>query len=245
MTQQPHDRTVLITGGSSGIGLAMAQQLVADGATVIICGRSQARLDAAQRNVPQLHTIRCDLTQHADREAPINTAAIAHRYLFAPVTDLEAKLTQEWQTNYLAPVLLGRDLLPLLDRNHGTIVNVTTGLVYVPLSIQPNYCATKAALHSMTQSMRHQLAETNVRVVEILYPVVDTPFQQGRAPQHAMSPEAAAAEALAGLQRGKTVIHVGRASLLHWLSRLMPNRALQMVNRVVSEEIKLILARQS
>jgi short-subunit dehydrogenase involved in D-alanine esterification of teichoic acids len=143
---------------------------------------------------------------------------------------------------HLAPVMLTKQFLPLLMKNAGTVVNVTSGLAYVPVSIEPNYCATKAALHSMTQSMRMQLSKLGVKVVEIFYPAVDTPFQQGHAPANAMKPDEAAAIALKGLNRGKDEIRVKMAGFLFTISRLMPKKAVTLINRVVPDNVEELLA---
>lgn len=133
--------------------------------------------------------------------------------------------------------------LPLLVTNKGTVVNVSSGLAHVPLSIEPNYCATKAALHSITQSMRVQFSRCGVRVVEIAYPAVDTPFQEGHAPDNAIQPEEAAAVALAGLYRGKEEIRVKMAGFIYALSRLAPKGAVKMMNGFVPESAYELLAR--
>jgi short-subunit dehydrogenase involved in D-alanine esterification of teichoic acids len=250
------ERIVLITGGSSGIGFEMAKQMVAQQSTVIICGRSQEKLDNAKNKVPQLVTIQCDITKAEDREALystiserfsglnmlMNNAGIVKRFLFAKTEDLEEKIVKEWQTNYLAPVMLTKQFLPMLIENKGTVVNVTSGLAYVPLSIEPNYCATKAALHSVTQSMRVQFSKLGVKVVEIFYPAVDTPFQNGHAPDDAIKPDEAAAIALEGLNRGKDEIRVKRAGLLFITSRLMPTRALNLLNGRIPDNVEELLA---
>ena len=218
--------------------------------------RVKERLDNAKRKVPQLITIQCDITKAEDREALfsrvseqfkglnmlMNNAGIAKRYLFAKTGDLEEKIVEEWQTNYLAPVLLTKQFLPMLVENKGTVVNVTSALAYVPLSIEPNYCATKAALHSMTQSMRVQLSKLGVKVVEIFYPAVDTPFQNGHAPDHAIKPDEAAAIALEGLNRGKDEIRVKMAGFLFIISRLMPKRALNLINGFIPDNVEELLA---
>jgi len=252
------ERIVLITGGSSGIGFAMAKQMVAQQSTVIICGRSQKKLDNAKRKIPQLVSIQCNITKSKDREALynriserfkrlnmlMNNAGIVKRYLFAKTEDLEKKIEEEWQTNYMAPVILTKIFLPILIKNKGTVVNVTSGLVYAPLSIEPNYCATKAALHSMTQSMRVQLSKLGVKVVEIFYPAVDTPFQDGHAPDIAIKPDEAAAIALKGLNRGKDEIRVKMVGFLFIINRLMPKKAINLINRVIPDNVEELLAQK-
>ncbi len=254
MTNQSQ-RVVLITGGSSGIGFEMAKQMVAQRSVVIICGRSQKKLDIAKRKVPQLDTIQCDITKSEDRSALhkqismqfgslnmlMNNAGIAKRYLLPKTGDLEARIVEEWQTNFLAPVLLTQRFLPMLIENKGTVVNVSSGLAYVPLSIEPSYCASKAALHSMTQSMRVQFSKHGVKVVEIFYPAVNTPFQEGHAPDNAIKPDEAAAIALQGLNRGKEEIRVKMAGFLFTMSRLMPQIALWMLNGFVPDNVEELL----
>jgi len=252
------ERIVLITGGSSGIGFEMAKQMAAQQSTVIICGRSQEKLSNAKRKLPQLVTIQCDITKPEDREALykkiseqfkglnmlMNNAGIVKRYLLAKPGDLESKIVDEWQTNYLAPVLLTNQFLPILIENRGTVVNATSGLAYVPLSIQPNYCAAKAALHSMTQSMRIQLSKHGIKVVEIFYPAVDTPFQEGHAPENAIKPVEAAAIALKGLNSRKEEIRVKLAGILYLLNRLMPKKALKIMNGKIPDNVEELLAQE-
>lgn len=114
----PTKRKVLITGGSSGLGLELAKQMAAQGSTVIICGRSQEKLDQAVKQSPQLIAIRCDIASgkerkdlfqtisgsHGDLNMLINNAGIVRRFLFETVNgdDLEEKIDDEWKTNYLA-----------------------------------------------------------------------------------------------------------------------------------------------
>lgn len=244
--------TVLITGGSSGLGLEMARQMLSEGAEVIICGRSKVKLDDAKNKLPKVHTVPCDITLAEDRERLkaliskdfsnlnllVNNAGIARRYLFTETGDLTQRLTEEWQTNYFAPVLLSQIFLPLLIKNRGTIVNVSSGLAYLPLIIEPNYCATKAALHSMTQSMRIQCKKVGVKVIEIFYPEVDTPLNEGHATKNALKPEEAVREALALLNLGKEEIRVKRSKMLYLLSRLIPVKSVNKINDLIGKEIE-------
>jgi short-subunit dehydrogenase involved in D-alanine esterification of teichoic acids len=124
----------------------------------------------------------------------------------------------------------------------GTIVNVTSGLVYAPLSIEPNYCATKATLHSMTQSMRVQFSGLGINVQEIFYPAVDTPFQDGHPPNFAIQPNKAASVALKGLNCGKSEIRVKKAGFLSLISRLMPQKSVAIINKAVSDNAEKLLA---
>lgn len=250
------NRVVLITGGSSGIGFEMAKHMLEEGSKVIICGRSQKKLDETKRKLPKVITIQCDITSDEERKALLeridknfpdlnmlmNNAGIVTRYLLPKTGDLSERIRSEWETNYFAPVILTQLFLPILARNHGTVVNVTSGLAHIPLSIEPNYCATKAALHSMTQSMRLQYAKSGVNVVEILYPEVDTPFQEGHASARALSPQVAAGEALKQLNRGQEEIHIGMSRMLYLISRLMPRRGLKMINGFITEKEEALVS---
>lgn len=228
MTKQ----TVLITGGSSGIGFEMAKQLSMAGSRVIICGRSEEKLKKAKEKVPYLITIACDITKSSDRDfllkevkvnypdltMLINNAGVVNRFLIHKTEDIERIITEEWQTNYLAPVILASRFSLILAENKGTIVNINSGLAYVPLFVQPDYCATKAALHSMTQSMRVQFEKTGIKTTEVFFPAVNTPFQKGFAPKNAIEPELAAMIAIKGIMSGKDEVHVKTARLLYILS---------------------------
>lgn len=180
--------TILITGGTSGIGLALAERFLQAGSTVIITGRREDRLLAAQQSHPRFHTRVCDVANPADRlalrdwavrEFPelnvlVNNAGIQHRIRAADPTDWD-RARDEIVTNFEAPVHLTMLFLPhLVTQMRATIVNTTSGLAFSPLAAVPVYCATKAAMRSFTLSLRQQLAGTSVRVVELIPPAVDT-----------------------------------------------------------------------
>jgi uncharacterized oxidoreductase len=117
-------------------------------------------------------------------------------------------------------------------------VNVTSGLAFVPLHIQATYCATKAALHSFSQSIREQLKKSNVKVIEIAYPAVDTPFQNGESTVEMIKAETAAEEAINGLEHEKELILVKKSALLYTLSRIMPRKVFQILNRAVPKNAR-------
>jgi uncharacterized oxidoreductase len=238
------DQTILITGGSSGIGLALAKCLSGKN-TVIICGRSQEKLDEARKLVPEIHTFRCDIAFRSEREnlfhylktnqpslsVLINNAAIVHKTNFNMDDNMIEKAEAEINTNLIAPIALSKTFLSSA-LYPAAIVNITTGLVYAPRAVYPIYNATKAAVHSFTQVLRHQLKNTNVQVVEVMMPVVDTPWHQGNTPKIAISPEKAVSEMIAELGKGKLEIRVGAVKILHFLARLAPGLAFRMVNRI-------------
>jgi uncharacterized oxidoreductase len=181
--------TILITGGGTGIGLAFAKRFVARGNHVVICGRRAEPLAAAKSETPALQTIRCDVSTEANRIALaeevvtqfpalnvlVNNAGIGSRH--APILQPQdwASHRKELATNLGAPMHLSMLLGPHLATSpFGAIVNVSSGLGFVPLAALPTYCLSKAALHSFSLSLRYQLKDTSLDVVEIIPPSVNS-----------------------------------------------------------------------
>jgi uncharacterized oxidoreductase len=180
--------TVLVTGGASGIGLALAERFLAAGNDVIICGRRESKLREAQAAHPSLRTRVCDLAEPSERtelvawairEFPamdvlVNNAGIQQRLQIAGQPAWET-VHAEIATNFEAHVHLAMLFVPhLLGKQRPAIVNVTSGLAFVPMAAMPVYCATKAAMRSFTLTLRRQLADTPIEVVEIIPPAVNT-----------------------------------------------------------------------
>jgi uncharacterized oxidoreductase len=180
--------TVLITGGASGIGFALAERFVQAGSSVIICGRREDKLKEAQSKYSQLHIRVCNLAKPAERitlftwvtetypglNMLVNNAGIQQRIELQQNPTWET-LNEEVAINLEAPIHLSALFIPhLLQQDRPAIINITSGLSFVPKANVPVYCATKAALHSFTLSLRHQLASTAIDVIEIIPPAVDT-----------------------------------------------------------------------
>lgn len=183
------NRTVLITGGATGIGFALAQRFVAAGNRVVICGRREERLQEAERSLAGVVALRCDVSienerlrlfetvvsRHPEVDILVNNAGIQNRP--APLTAAQdwSAHRQEVATNLEAPMHLSMLFIKhLATKPQSAIVNVTSGLAFAPLAFMSTYCATKAALHSFTLSLRHQLRATSIDVVEIVPPKVNT-----------------------------------------------------------------------
>ena len=181
--------TVLITGGASGIGLALAEKFLQDDNQVIIIGRREEKLIEAKEKFPALHTRVCDLSKEEDRnelvdwvtkEFPnlnvlVNNAGIQQRVNLQRVEQDWKYYQKELAINVEGPIHLSMMLIPhLKTQREAVIINVTSGLAIQPGAWVPIYSATKAAMHSFTLTMRVQLAETNVEVMEILPPAVNT-----------------------------------------------------------------------
>jgi uncharacterized oxidoreductase len=188
--------TVLVTGGTSGIGLALAQALVTEGNTVIIAGRRKALLDAAVAGTPGLHGRVLDVADEASiagfvaglvADFPglnvlVNNAGIMQAESVDDPAGMVAVAEATVVTNLLGPIRMTAALLPHLRRQaQATIINVTSGLAYVPLAMTPTYNATKAALRSYSMSLRHQLRDTSVKVLELAPPAVQTDLMPGSA----------------------------------------------------------------
>ena len=182
--------TILITGGGSGIGRGLAEAFHARGNQVIISGRGQKALDETVAANPGMKALTVDMTDHASirafaarlatEAAAINVGVhnagiMRNEKLLAGSEDHLADAAATVATNLLGPIRLTAELLPLLQRqSHATIMTVSSGLAFVPLAMTPTYCATKAAIHSYTQSLRYQLQGTPVEVLELIPPYVQT-----------------------------------------------------------------------
>lgn len=191
--------TILITGGGSGIGAALAHEFHVAGSQVIIAGRRQAALDAVVADHPGMAAMTLDM------EDPAAIAAFAARLvadfpaldavmLNAGIMVVEEKIDlaiaeATVATNLLGPIRLSHALLPhLLTRPAATLMTVSSGLAFVPLVATPTYSATKAAIHGWSMAMREQLRDTSVDVVEIVPPGVQTDLMPGHAENDQMMP---------------------------------------------------------
>ncbi|WP_461452445.1 SDR family oxidoreductase [Mucilaginibacter sp.] len=176
---------ILITGGASGIGLGLTERFLKENNTVIICGRREDILIKAHEKFPAVITKICDISNeeeriglfnwvmenHPDLNVLVNNAGIQN-WMGIADDDFYEKAESEISININAPIQLSQLFLKL--KNLNTIMNVTSGLAFVPLSRVPVYCATKAFMRSFTLSLRHQLKSTNTEVIEIIPPALNT-----------------------------------------------------------------------
>ncbi len=214
--------TILVTGGASGIGLALAERFAKLGSTVIVCGRRADVLAEAKKN--GLETIQADVGKLSDRVALakeavarfpklnvlVNNAGIQRQGSFSEDAASWAEREEEIAINFTAPAHLAALLIPHLEKQKdAAIVNVTSGLAFVPGVFAPVYCATKAALHSLSVSLRHDLKRKSIEVIEIVPPMVNTDLG-GKGLHDEGVPVAEFADAmLEGLKRGETEIGHG------------------------------------
>lgn len=236
------NNTVLIAGGSAGIGLEIAKLLDAKGNRLIITGRSKDRLDKAAALLKHAVTIVSDISSESDRlalaeklqaEHPqlnmvINNGAAANIY---PLVNAPAEamptIQHEINTNYVSVLALNSLLLPMLAKQpEAAIVNVSSVVAYVP-GILATYSASKAALHSYTQSLRWELGKVhpNIKVFELFPPLVNTEFSKPIGGENGIPPQEVAQELLAGLANDTYEIRVGMTEQLYHLFLSSPEQA--------------------
>ncbi|MEM6522716.1 MAG: SDR family NAD(P)-dependent oxidoreductase [Bacteroidota bacterium] len=225
---------VLITGGSSGIGLALAAKLKSLNNYVVVTGRDQSKLDMAASKY-KVDTYRCDLAdpngvkalikavkeQHPDINLVINNAGLQYNYDFTGDVSFD-KIEYEVEVNFNVVAKLCSAFLPmLLGDKESAIVNVSSGLAISPKKSAPVYCATKAGVHMFTKALRYQMEGTNVKVFEVLPPLVDTPMTEGRG-KGKMTPDAVAEEFIRGFEKNRFEMNIGKVKLLRMIQRISP-----------------------
>jgi uncharacterized oxidoreductase len=214
---------ILITGGATGIGLGLTERFLQENNTVIICGRRESALKEVSDKYPAVITRVIDLAVEADRidlfkwvaaEHPdvnvlVNNAGVQN-WMNVTDEDFYTKASEEIEINITAPVHLTNLFLQLEKRD--TIMNVSSGLAFIPLSKVPVYCGTKAFLRSFTLSLRHQLKTTDTEVIEIIPPALNTNL--GGTGIHNLYPSVAdfIESIFLQLQEGKTELTFGTSA---------------------------------
>ncbi len=243
--------TILITGGATGIGLALAEAFLKAGNEVVICGRRKQRLLEAQNLLPGVHIKTCDVADAAERQALfewivanfrrlnilVNNAGIQRPLDFTNgAVDWLNDGDAEIETNLQAPIHLSALFIPhLRTQAAAAIVNITSALGFIPLATVPVYCATKAALHTFSWALRHQLRGTSIKVFEVAPPVVDTELQaavrgQKGSTARGISPQVVAEATLQALAKDRFETAIGPARFLQWGARLAPQQLFKRVN---------------
>ncbi len=224
-------KAALVTGGTDGIGLEIARQLKAKGATVVVCGRDAGRLKAAREE--GFGAIEADLSTKAGCDALIDELdgialdiLVNNAGMGGPADLLAGFDTAQTDRciylNLAAPMQLIAAFLPgLRERPESAIVNVTSGLAIAPRAGGPVYCATKAGLRSFTQTLRYQLRGSRVTVIEALPPVVDTRMTEQN-PRKKMPASECAAQIVDGIESGKAEVYVGAVKMLRAVSEVSP-----------------------
>ena len=236
------ENTILITGGSGGIGFEMARQFLKRNNKVIITGRDEKKLHDAKQSLGGVTVIRNDVSnsgdveklhQHVAKDFPglnvlINNAGILQTLNLRDGDLSVADLTKEIDINLKGTMLMNHTLLPFLQHNDNpAIVNISSGLAFVPLPIAPVYCSTKAAIHSYTLSLRAQLRNTAIKVFELSPPLTETGMLGGFDEDDIkgvpiMPVEKMVAAFLKGFAKDNYEIRIGVANQLWFMSRFFP-----------------------
>ena len=247
------ENTILITGGSNGIGLELATQFLKLGNTVIITGRNMNRLNEVKKKYPKLNIIQSDAGKPIDikslyeivsKQFPklnvlINNAGIMRKLNLNDTSmDLE-NINQEIAINLSGPIRMVNQFLPLLKlQQHAAIMNVSSGLAFVPFPISPVYSATKAGVHFYTQTLRIQLKNSNIKVFELAPPLTNTDLQNAFSPDdmkgtQVMETAKLIEVAIKGFNNDTFEIRPGQSNLLKFMSRIAPQFILNQMSRPV------------
>lgn len=242
--------TILITGGTSGIGLEFVKQLTEQGANIIVTGRNLEALNKTKTHYPKVHTFQSDVSNHHDIEQLykdviqqfpelniiINNAGLM-RLIDLQDTSLDLEnLNREIATNLSGTIQMVHQFLPhLTTKESAAIVNVSSGIAFMPYSAAPVYSATKAGIRAYTQALRLQLEDTNVKVFEMIPPGVNTNLQNDWEhqpnPGMMMSVDKMVAIAIKGLLKDKSEFKPLLIRVIKVASRLVPNLLLKFGHR--------------
>lgn len=258
------NNTILLTGGTSGLGYEFARQLLDLGNTVLITGRDQNKLDQTKKKLPNVHTFQSDVSdpkaitqlfEAVTKQFPklnilINNAGEMRKLnLTDPVIDQE-NVNREIAINLSGPVRMVQQFLPhLMAQQAAAIVNVTSGIAFVPFPLAPIYGATKSGLRAYTQALRVQLKKTNVKVVELVAPGAKTPlndkFEGDVDSRMMMEPDKLIAVAIKGMMKDKLEILPGIAGILKYLSRIAPNFIFNQMSKIAEKSLARPTVRQA
>ncbi len=246
--------TVLITGGGSGIGGGLAKAFHGLGNKVIITGRREQTLKDFSAQFPGMEAFAMDVSKDGDiqrlfqvvsekfptLDVLVNNAGLMKWWDFTRPETLGGDLFEEIDINLKGLIRMTAVFLPLLSKQkESALINISSGLAYMPLSRSPIYCATKAAIHSFSMSLRHQLRGTPVKVIEVAPPGVETDL--GKAPGVAevkypkLGLEPFIAQTMAALESDGVELPIGQSKMLRFGSRFLPSVFFKMLNPVTRQ----------
>jgi uncharacterized oxidoreductase len=247
------NNTILITGGTSGLGYEFASKLLALGNTLIITGRNLAKLNEMRKKLPDIHTFQSDvsdpeaivqlyadvITQFPALNMLINNAGEMRTINLNDQSTTLNDITREVEINLMGPIRMVQQFLPhLKQQSNAAILNVTSGIALMPFPISPIYGATKSGLRSYTKSLRVQLKNTGVKVFELVAPGSSTPLNDqfmnvdGFNPKMMMNPGKLIDTAIKGLENDDFEIYPGLAKMIKIMSRLAPAFLLKQAGKV-------------
>ncbi|MBN1467684.1 MAG: SDR family NAD(P)-dependent oxidoreductase [Fusobacteriaceae bacterium] len=246
-----NSNTILITGGTSGIGLELASKLISLGNTVIVTGRDQKKLDEVKNRFSSINIFKCDVSKQEEienfyeeviKQFPnlnflINNAGIVQELDFKNNKIDLNKINSEIAINLTGSIQMASLFSKHLQRKKtSAILNVSSALAFVPVAMTPVYSATKAAIHSFSQSLRIQLKETNVKVFEVAPPVIKTPLMDRLGYDHVKGSKPMEALELVeviikNLKDDNFEILPGQSKILKLISRIAPNFIVNNLNK--------------
>ena len=245
------NKIIFITGATKGIGLELAKQLLAKNNKVIIGGRNQKELDLISIEFDKISTLYFDVLNNESLtnisriieqefgkvDVLINNAAVLNGGDFYETDYSFEKIETEILTNIASPIKLIKSLLSLLSiQKQSAIINITSGVAYMPMPYLPVYSATKAALQSFTYSLRASLINTNIKVFEALPPLVATQMTEnmkGKAKDmKKITPNDCAKQIINGIEKDNYTIHIGSSKSIYWGRRLFPKLVQNQLNKM-------------
>jgi uncharacterized oxidoreductase len=236
-----NNSTVLVTGGTSGLGLELVKQLTQQGANIIITGRKLEALHKAQKQFPGVHIFQSDVSdpnsirqlyddvtsRFRDLNIIINNAGEMRLLDVQDDSNSLENMTREIDINLSGSIQMVHQFLPhLLTQKAAAIVNVSSGIAFMPYSVAPVYSASKAGLRAYTQALRLQLKGTSVKVFEMIPPGVNTNLQNSWVlppnPSMMMEADQMVSIAIKGLQKDKPELRPFLIGVIKWVSRIIP-----------------------
>jgi uncharacterized oxidoreductase len=243
------NNTILITGGSAGIGFETAKAFLEKGNEVIITGRDAKRLEQAATKLPGVHTLVSDVSSEAAVDelvqtirtkfprlnVLINNAGYAALHTLTVGQETWKEAEKEMDTNYISVVRLTEKLLPVLHQQPAAaVVNVSSIVAYAPGLKTPTYSASKAALNSYSKILRLSLQDTNIKVFELMPPLVNTDFSAGIGGANGIAPEVVAADLVNSMEQDVYNIHTGNTAAIYELLKVSPTAALNALNGITA-----------
>jgi len=242
------NKTILITGGGSGIGFAIAQAFEGKGNRLILAGRNETKLKSASSQLTNTSYIVCDVSnedevrqlvqvvkkEYGGIDILVNNAGVVQPQSLVDSTDIYQKAKYEIEVNFLSVVRLTEKILPLLvDRSEAAIINIQSIVSYLPALNIATYSASKAALHSYSQALRLALETTtpHVKVFEVFPPYVDTEMARAIETEK-LQPEEVAQDILYAVQHEEYAIRNGKTKNLYESFLQSPEEALKALNSI-------------
>ena len=233
------NNTILITGATSGIGLALLEEFYKLGNKIIAAGRDSRKLDDLHEKFPSIVPLQAELADqdsvenliseihknHQDLNILVNNAGVQYNYEFGRADENYEKIENEIRVNFISPLQLCYRLIPLLEKHkEAAIVNVSSGLGLVPKKSAPVYCGTKGGLHLFTKALRYQLEGSNIKVFEIIPPLVATKMTDGRG-SGKITAEQLTREFMKNFERDRFEMNIGKVKFLRIIQRISPRIA--------------------